>query len=710
MSNFISNGGGATHVAKVTGQLSSLSSNLSDILIVSGGGGGGFITPGSSDLQPYIDKLKVSAYGTTNQITLLQYSISNASYTAGTTISNIYSFITGSNFNSDSGLNSLYLAEIGIVDITISENAVTASYDFTNAPSNCLSITYRDSFGSWRTKSGNYATFITVYNNWLPCLDGDMSNLSNDLPTFTTSFNTMKACLQYLTQHFRHINVTVNGIPWEAYLNHVYSGADAGGISGSGTKSANQSTGYAFGQGESGTDVSGGGSGLYGGYKGVTDPGVPSAVATYLNKLASFTAHTNDGRDLSMLYYMDAGPYRNYDLTRPYSATYIWSYDNGSFNFVNGRVYEFMLFDNGRLNLTVDSSTGATTLSFSGFATPTQMPLVYQSNGYNYAYGLGWIGGRLSVSTLGTSAFDGTRYTTSFNSVAACLSYCADHFRNVEVYVNGVAWVTIDDTKYAHLIIPLSGGAGSGYIGNEFLSNKKMVGFNVPTSSTASTKTESVQTCNISPYADTPKVGNGFATIKFLSSVIIPDEYKPYLDLINGCNGDGYDFFWKNQTINFPLGGYKDPKMFSYYLERRSYPPSSIVPFAFQAGVQDSQGYGSGYGAYHTSLFSLWIINESGTYKLYFRNYHRYVLNVNIDTTDPLYGRYYRGNYKTSGGSWGTFWWDNDRASSSPSTYVEGDSTVRATNSTLAGLLDWCAKHFRNVNIYVDRILWSKGG
>lgn len=48
---------------------------------------------------------------------------------------------------------------------------------------------------------------------------------------------------------------------------NVYSGADAGGISGSGSNSADQSTGYAFGQGESGTNKSGGGGGLYGGYK-----------------------------------------------------------------------------------------------------------------------------------------------------------------------------------------------------------------------------------------------------------------------------------------------------------------------------------------------------------------------------------------------------------------------------------------------------------
>ena len=50
----------------------------------------------------------------------------------------------------------------------------------------------------------------------------------------------------------------------------TYTGKDAGGISGSGNNSANQTTGYAFGQGESADGVSGGGGGLYGGYKGGT--------------------------------------------------------------------------------------------------------------------------------------------------------------------------------------------------------------------------------------------------------------------------------------------------------------------------------------------------------------------------------------------------------------------------------------------------------
>lgn len=43
MAEYTSNGGGATHIAKVTGQLKDLSSNLSDILMVSGGGGGGLL-------------------------------------------------------------------------------------------------------------------------------------------------------------------------------------------------------------------------------------------------------------------------------------------------------------------------------------------------------------------------------------------------------------------------------------------------------------------------------------------------------------------------------------------------------------------------------------------------------------------------------------------------------------------------------------------
>lgn len=61
-----------------------------------------------------------------------------------------------------------------------------------------------------------------------------------------------------------------------------------------------------------------------------------------------------------------------------------------------------------------------------------------------------------------------------------------------------------------------SGGAGSGYISNALLDAKKMVGYNVPTSSAESTKTESVNVYSQTAEENTPKAGNGFAKITWL--------------------------------------------------------------------------------------------------------------------------------------------------------------------------------------------------
>ncbi len=80
--------------------------------------------------------------------------------------------------------------------------------------------------------------------------------------------------------------------------------------------------------------------------------------------------------------------------------------------------------------------------------------------------------------------------------------------------------------------------------------------------------------------------------MKLSSNVVscqIPDpvseEYRQYINLINGCNGEGLDFFWRDYTINFPYGGYTDPKSFSYYNMRDShYVVYNIVPEAFRSG------------------------------------------------------------------------------------------------------------------------------
>lgn len=75
-------------------------------------------------------------------------------------------------------------------------------------------------------------------------------------------------------------------------------------------------------------------------------------------------------------------------------------------------------------------------------------------------------------------------------------------------------------------VISPSGGAGSGYIGNSLVSNKKMVGYNVPTSSAESTKTESVNEASESPVSGKPKIGNGYARIKLIRA--LPDELVLY--------------------------------------------------------------------------------------------------------------------------------------------------------------------------------------
>lgn len=78
------------------------------------------------------------------------------------------------------------------------------------------------------------------------------------------------------------------------------------------------------------------------------------------------------------------------------------------------------------------------------------------------------------------------------------------------------------------------GGAGSGYIGNSLLSNKKMVGYNVPTSSAEGTKTESVNEASATPVSGKPKSGNGFVRIKFLRDI----DFFGFIEHMNESQAD----------------------------------------------------------------------------------------------------------------------------------------------------------------------------
>ena len=114
-----------------------------------------------------------------------------------------------------------------------------------------------------------------------------------------------------------------------------------------------------------------------------------------------------------------------------------------------------------------------------------------------------------------------------------------------------------------------SGGAGSGYIGNSLLSNKKMVGYNVPTSSAEGTKTESVNDVSASAVSGKPKSGNGFARIKLVSQA----QQKVDISASNQLKNNGV-----SPTV-------VDGQMGSYDSESNSYFFNGICSWKYTNGI-----------------------------------------------------------------------------------------------------------------------------
>lgn len=143
--------------------------------------------------------------------------------------------------------------------------------------------------------------------------------------------------------------------------------------------------------------------------------------------------------------------------------------------------------------------------------------------------------------TLSTSVSVGASYITNTNGTMVVFFVKNEVTHQAAIISVTSAWYLSGDMNRIHFngygtsqgyyeqvyndlvgAIPVSstgGGAGSGYIGNSLLSNKKMVGYNVPTSSEESTKTESVEVFSAEPLADTPKAGNGFCRITLVRPI-----------------------------------------------------------------------------------------------------------------------------------------------------------------------------------------------
>lgn len=129
-----------------------------------------------------------------------------------------------------------------------------------------------------------------------------------------------------------------------------------------------------------------------------------------------------------------------------------------------------------------------------------------------------------------------------------------------------------------------SGGAGSGYIGNPLLTNKKMVGYKVPESTDDSTKTESSNSQSATAKANTPKAGNGFARITFMMAKNffpfkrwysnVSNTFEPKIECyIEDSNHEKKSYYRKSTTGGISYDG-ENIKRSAYYRNPEADPSS----------------------------------------------------------------------------------------------------------------------------------------
>ena len=139
----------------------------------------------------------------------------------------------------------------------------------------------------------------------------------------------------------------------------VYNGADAGGISGNGNNSADQSAGYTFGQGESGSGVSGGGAGLYGGYKGTEVDGGGAGSGWIANaklhnkKMVGYNVPTSDAEATKTESVQvvssiaeankpkSGNGFARITFLRPAESDWMTAFDGAATEYINGTGYHF---------------------------------------------------------------------------------------------------------------------------------------------------------------------------------------------------------------------------------------------------------------------------------------------------------------------------------------------------------------------------------
>lgn len=244
-----------------------------------------------------------------------------------------------------------------------------------------------------------------------------------------------------------------------------------------------------------------------------------------------------------------------------------------------------------------------------------------------------------------------------------------------------------------------SGGSGSGYIGNSLVSNKKMVGYDVPTSDAESTKTESVQVYSPAPLANMPKMGDGFARIKFLREYDpVPSEYKDYIDIINGKEFATNYYLSDNWICNCNASNASDGNAILTNSKDYSYVAKT------RRELSEWNNENKTYAAYYDSSDKITLAYSLNPVNIYITSSgNDYQITTSVLTNVSVY-KYYNTSYYDIGIRYANNKWRHWSVSYTSAQTIEAFTYI----GTLENCFKMIAMNFRNVDIYVDGVCWSK--
>jgi len=165
------------------------------------------------ELQPYVDLLASYGVGLNQTSSLLD--CQNYQGNSNTVSMEGYSVCIAGNFNVNGNQYDFYVMDNCEISVTTDDNSASVAYSCVMAPYDTIQTWGRSMWGPY-SESGNHIDYLAL-GTWVPAVPMSFYrpyNVDTVGINFTTSFNSMLECMQYLTAHFRRCNLKVNGNDW----------------------------------------------------------------------------------------------------------------------------------------------------------------------------------------------------------------------------------------------------------------------------------------------------------------------------------------------------------------------------------------------------------------------------------------------------------------------------------------------------------------